>query len=172
MNIENRALSMRIMHRLLAMNLLAIGISVGTPVHAGTIVSSGSTLDIATEQKFDEAIVTISGPNSFYEQFNLSAGITQLRIEDLGLIGSGHYNYQIQYIQQGKIEYINDAKTGRQGAARNTGKIEMKSGYFNVHDDEFVTADAMENAAEISVSPMYEVPARTVESSAEYQQGQ
>ncbi|MDT3322209.1 hypothetical protein Q4Q52_21010 [Shewanella sp. SP1S2-4] len=124
------------------------------------------------EQKFDEAIVTLSGPNSYNAQFNLPTGSTQLRIEDLGGAESGYYSYQIQYIQQGKIELITDSKTGRQGSARNTGNIEVKSGYFNIRDNEFVTAEAIENDAEISVAPVNEIPTRKFESSTEYHQGQ
>ncbi|MDX1281588.1 hypothetical protein [Shewanella colwelliana] len=118
---------------------------------AAVIVASGSTLDIEAGRKFDEATITISGPNGFNTAYTLSSDETQIDIDTLNIQAPGNYSYQIQYIQHGKVEYISDAKTGRQGAARNTGLIETSSGYFNVRDNEFVTEEVSEIELETSL---------------------
>ncbi|WOT06305.1 hypothetical protein [Shewanella youngdeokensis] len=108
---------------------------------AASIVQSRSVLDIELGNNFDEANITISGPNDFYKAYTFYKGDTQVDIDTLEIHNSGNYTYQIQYIQNGKVEYINDRKTGRNNTARNTGKIISSSGYFNVKDNEFVTEE-------------------------------
>ena len=130
-------------------------------IAAKPIVASGSQLEISalsSENKFDEATVTITGPDGFEKQMKVSANNTELDIEQLGIIKDGNYSYQIEYSQLGDVEIVNDRKTGRQGATRHLGKVETKSGYFNVKDSEFVqeTYDVGEQGQESKVEQMLE----------------
>lgn len=162
--------------------LLVIGVGFGLmqSVYAGGIVASGSTLDIDNGNTFNVATITIVGPNNFNKQFHLYAGETRLQIDELGITESGNYSYHIQYTQQGKIEYISDASTGRQSAPRNTGKIQSSSGYFNVLDGEFITEEIAEANPEMKteriqsadVSELNSNVSNVAESSAERHQGQ
>ncbi|QIR15125.1 hypothetical protein [Shewanella aestuarii] len=115
---------------------------------ASGIVSSSTVLDIETGSKFDQAEMLISGPGDFNQTITLYGDNTQIDIDDLGELPDGNYTYQIQYIQHGKTEYINDNKTGREGVPRNTGKIKTISGFFNVYESEFVTSDSIETESE------------------------
>ncbi|AQS38829.1 hypothetical protein Sps_03711 [Shewanella psychrophila] len=121
--------------------VLCISSSLSFSINAKQIVASGSQLEVSalsTENKFDEAIVTITGPNGFEKQIRVDANNSELDIEQLGIVKDGNYSYQVEYSQWGEVEIVNDRKTGRQGATRNLGKVETKSGYFNVRDSEFV----------------------------------
>lgn len=111
---------------------------------ADNIAVSGSILDIDTGNNFDTATITISGPNNFNETITLNNNKTQIDIETLNITNSGSYTYQIQYTQNGKLEYITDPKTGRKNAKRNTGNIQTTSGHFNVKDSQFVIDDEAE----------------------------
>ena len=130
-------------------------------IAAKPIVASVSQLEISalsSEDRFDEATVTITGPDGFEKQMKVSANNTELDIEQLGIIKDGNYSYQIEYSQLGDVEIVNDRKTGRQGATRHLGKVETKSGYFNVKDSEFVqeTYDEGEQGQESKVEQMLE----------------
>lgn len=123
-------------------------------LNAKQIVASGSQLEISalsTENTFDEAIVTITGPNGFVKQIKVDANNTELDIEQLGIVADGNYSYQVEYSQRGEIEIVNDRKNGREGATRHLGKVESKSGYFNVRDSEFV--QGLEYEGELGQEP-------------------
>jgi hypothetical protein len=117
---------------------------------ANNIAVSGSVLDIDTGNNFDEATITISGPKEFNTSYTLKNNKTQVDIETLKITDAGNYTYQIQYIQNGKLEYITDPKTGRKNAQRNTGLIETTSGYFNVSDNQFVLEELSEADPELN----------------------
>lgn len=117
---------------------------------ANNIAVSGSILDIDTGNNFDQAMITISGPNGFNESVTLENNKTQVDIEALNITDSGSYTYQIQYTQNGKLEYITDPKTGRKNAKRNTGNIQTTSGHFNVKDHQFVIDDVSEADLELN----------------------
>jgi hypothetical protein len=134
---------MKIAQGLSKLVILIVGL-IATASFAANIVVSGSTLDIDIGNKFDEAIITISGPDGFAFSHSFGQGETQVDIDTLGITAAGNYTYQIQYIQHGKTEYITDATTGRQGAKRNTGPVKIASGFFNVNDHEFVTEEVIE----------------------------
>lgn len=134
---------MKIAKRLSKLVILIAGL-IATTSFAANIVVSGSTLDIDTGNKFDEATITISGPDDFTFSHSFGLGETQVDIDTLGISAAGNYTYQIQYIQYGKTELVTDEATGRQGAKRNTGPINTASGFFNVNDNEFVTEEVIE----------------------------
>ncbi|ACA85961.1 hypothetical protein [Shewanella woodyi] len=139
---------------------LAVLLSIALPNTsvAKTIVASSSELDISTlssEKRFETATITITGPNGFEKQFILSGNDTELDLGQLGITQDGNYSYQIEYAQPGKVETINDPRTGRSGSKRNLGKVETKSGYFNVKDSEFVHeeySEGLEKAEEIDTN--------------------
>ncbi|MBE7213926.1 hypothetical protein MK852_06730 [Shewanella benthica] len=133
--------------------LAALAVMISTLATAeNSLVVSGSKLDIEQfEKKFDRATVTITGPDGFEKQMRVNANNTELDIEQLGIIKDGNYSYQIEYSQLGELEIVNDRKNGRQGAIRNLGKVESKSGYFNVKDSEFV--QGLEYEGELGQEP-------------------
>lgn len=139
---------------------LAVLLGIGLPstIAAKSIVASSSELDISahsSEKRFETATVTITGPNGFEKRLTLSDQNTELDLDQLGISKDGNYSYQIEYAQSGKVETINDPKTGRSGAKRNLGKVETKSGYFNVRDSEFVHEEysaGVEKALEVDTN--------------------
>ncbi|WP_144213676.1 hypothetical protein [Shewanella donghaensis] len=105
-----------------------------------TIVASATELDIEVfEIEYDIATVTISGPNGYHSELQLDTTDAELDFDKLGMLPDGHYKYQIQYTQNTGVELVSDRKTGRNKSVRNLGKVQKKSGYFNVKDNEFVT---------------------------------
>ena len=139
---------------------LAVLLGIGLPstIAAKSIVASSSELDVSTqssEKRFETATLTITGPNGFENRLTLSDQNTELGLEQLGISLDGNYSYQIEYAQSGKVETINDPRTGRSAAKRSLGKVETKSGYFNVRDSEFVHEEysvGMEKAEEVDTS--------------------
>lgn len=105
-----------------------------------TIVASASELDIdAYEITYDTATMTVSGPQGFVKQLNIDPKDAEIDFDKLGLLADGHYTYEIQYINNGGIEFVTDRTTGRDGSVRNLGKVEVKSGHFNVKNNEFIS---------------------------------
>ncbi|WP_028771761.1 hypothetical protein [Shewanella waksmanii] len=125
---------------------LAISMScIGHSVFAAdkSIVASASELDIDVyEFEYDIATVTISGPNGYQNQLLIDTKEAELDFDKLGDLADGHYKYEIQYANNGGVEFITDSKTGRENAVRNLGKVEVKSGHFNVKDNEFLATTA------------------------------
>ena len=133
---------------------LAVLLSISLPNtgDAKSIVASSSELDISTlssEKRFETATLTIAGPNGFEKQFILSGNDTDLDLGQLSITQDGNYSYQIEFAQPGKVETINDPKTGRNGSKRSLGKVETKSGYFNVKDSEFVYEEYSEGLEKV-----------------------
>ncbi|NKF50085.1 hypothetical protein G3R49_05815 [Shewanella sp. WXL01] len=120
--------------------VLAMAISSFSASSQGVVVSK-TVLDFAVDSPFDQVSITITGPNGFTTQVDLYNDDLQLDIDTLGTLSSGNYSYKAQYISNGKIEIISDASTGRDGATRNKGLVQTKTGFFNVVDSEFVTVD-------------------------------
>jgi hypothetical protein len=145
---------MKTVTQLITSAILAAGLAITSTTMAASIAVSGSTLDIDTGKKFDQAIMTISGPNGFNTNYTLNNNQTQIDIDALNISAAGNYSYQIQYIQLGKIEYVSDPTTGRQTAPRNTGLVETKSGYFNVMDNQFIVEDQTETDVELNQQPL------------------
>lgn len=141
---------MKIIKRIFIATCYVIALTTSAFSMASNIVVSGSTLDIETGNYFDQATITISGPKEFNTTYTLTHNKTQVDIETLNITDAGNYTYQIQYIQNGKLEYITDAKTGRKKTQRNTGLIETTSGYFNVSDNQFVLEELSEADLELN----------------------
>ncbi|WP_394200852.1 hypothetical protein [Shewanella waksmanii] len=111
------------------------------PVHAQqkSFIASATDLDIDVyEVEYDVATITLSGPNGFFKKIQIDASDTKIDFDKLGALADGRYKYEIQYANNGGVEFVTDRKTGRDGAVRNLGQIEVVTGYFNVKDDEFV----------------------------------
>ncbi|QBF81860.1 hypothetical protein EXU30_03465 [Shewanella maritima] len=112
------------------------------------VVASKTVLDFAVESPFNQVSISITGPDGFSTQIDLYDDNLQLDIDALGTLASGNYSYKAQYISNGKIEIISDASTGRDGATRNKGLVQTKTGFFNVVDSEFVTVDEQNSVIE------------------------
>jgi len=114
---------------------------------AKPIVVSGSQLEVgalSSEKRFDETTITITGPDGFERKMKVYGKNTEIDLEELGIERDGNYSYQIEYAHQGDVEIVNDPKNGRSGALRNLGRVETKSGFFNVKDSEFVLEETEE----------------------------
>ncbi|QSX36019.1 hypothetical protein [Shewanella sedimentimangrovi] len=111
------------------------------PLWAKSIVADQQTLEPANEQHFDQAIVTITGPNGFYKQVQLNGNDTRMDIEAIGITADGDYQYEIQYANQGKQQEITDPTTGRVKAIRNLGSTKQENGHFRVFENQLVTVE-------------------------------
>ena len=124
----------------LMVSLLLIVFCFDSKAEEKAFVASATNLDVdAYEIEYDVATITISGSNGFFKRLMLDASNTKIDFDKLGMLADGHYKYQIEYANNGGVEFVTDKNTGRDNVVRNLGQVKMVSGYFNVKDSEFVS---------------------------------
>ena len=102
------------------------------------LVVNDHELDLSSASPFDEAHVSISGPEKYYKKFTLKPGHTLVKFNDLKIAKDGTYTYEALYLKHSKLsDTVTDPSSGRENAVRSITTSKRASGFFNVVSGKF-----------------------------------